>query len=347
MHRSGPHRYGIAVVLVLAGLVNSCTGRSTPDPPVSPARESPVPPLRGSVSTFAAPAFFRWFNQLTVHQDIAAELQVVGSGESIRRFLAGQVDFAATESPPSPQEIRSAPRGLVAFPVMAGAIAIAYNLPGCDLHLKRAQLVAIYLGEVTNFAELGCTDQPITVLHRAGASGTTANFTASLAAFSPAWRQGPGSGRKVRWPVGQAVVGSDGMATALTKIRGSIGYVEAAYVRAPLRAAALRDANGALVRPDAAATTKALAAIRLDDRLLGGNPDPAEGYPIVNFSWMLMPSRGLGTALRPLETSLRHMLSQAGQDDAERLGYVPLPTELRQRALRQLNQLRADGGDSG
>ena len=335
-----------AAALVLASLLTGCTGGSMQLPLPPPEDAPPSTPLRGASSTFAAQAVLRWFNQLAVHQGIEAELEVVGSGESIRSFLAGQVDFAATDSPPSPQEIRSAPQGLVAFPVTAGAIAIAYNLPGCDLRLKREQLAAIFLGEVTNFAELGCADQPITVLHRAAASGTTANVTASLAAFSLAWRQGPGSGRQVRWPVGRSVVGSDGMATALKDTLGGIGYVEAAYVRAPLQAAALQNGNGELVRPDATAAAQALAAIRLDDRLLGGNPDPQQGYPIVNFSWMLVPSRGLGSRLAPLKTSLSYILSQAGQDDAERLGYVPLPPELRKRALRQFGQLRSqtDGG---
>ena len=208
-------------VLTLAALLAGCSGGSTENP----TGGSAPPPLRGATSTFAASAFLRWFNQLAVHPGIFAELEVLGSGASIRSFLAGQVDFAVTDSPPSPKEIGSAPQGLVAFPVTAGAIAIAYNLPGCDLRLKREQLVAIYLAEVTNFAELGCADRPITVLYRAESSGSTANFSASLAAFSPAWRKGPGSGRKLRWPVGRAVLGSDGMATALKETPGSIGYV--------------------------------------------------------------------------------------------------------------------------
>jgi phosphate transport system substrate-binding protein len=59
------------------------------------------------------------------------------------------------------------------------------------------------------------------------------------------------------------------------------------------------------------------------------------GYPIVSFSWMLVPSRSLGARLAPLKTSLSYILSQPAQDDAELLGYVPLPAELRELALRQ------------
>ena len=140
MSRVWPHVRTCAA-LALAALLTGCSGGSTENP----TGGSPPIPLRGATSTFAASAFLRWFNQLAVHPGIFAELEVIGSGASIRSFLAGQVDFAVTDSPPSPKEIGSAPQGLVAFPVTAGAIAIAYNLPGCDLRLKREQLVAIYL----------------------------------------------------------------------------------------------------------------------------------------------------------------------------------------------------------
>lgn len=326
-------RWSRLVAPVLAVLAPGC---SAPPPPAAPAA------LSGAVSSFSSQAFFLWFNQLAVHENVNSELEVVGSGEAIRAFLNGSVDFAATDSAPSKRELQTAPRGMRAFPVTAGAIAVAYNLPGCDLRLSREQLVQVFLGELTNFAQLGCVNQPITVLHRSAASGSTANFTASLAAFSPAWRQGPGVGRQVSWPVGRAVKGSDGMAIALADTPGAIGYVEAAYVRSPLQAAALQARSGQWVRPDADAAAQALASIPLDQHLLGSNPDPAAGYPIVNFSWMLVPTRRLGPQVALLKTSLQFILSQAGQDDAERLGYVPLPEPLRERALRQLNHLRTE-----
>jgi phosphate transport system substrate-binding protein len=324
----------IAAAAALAGLCAACAARG-PAPGDAPAN------LRGAVSTFSAQAFFRWFNQLAVRRNLNSELEVVGSGASIRQFLEGQVHFAATDSAPAPAEVRAAPRGLVAIPVTAGAIAVAYNAPGCNLRLSREQLAQVFLGQLTDFAQLGCAPQPITVLHRSSASGTTANFTASLAAFSPAWRRGPGVGRQVRWPVGRSIDSSDAMAAALNSTPGSIGYVEAAYVRAPLRAAALQNRRGEFLQPDAVHAARALASIQLNDQLLGSNPDPPQGYPIVNFSWMLVPARGLGAQLPALKTSLNFILSQAGQDDAERLGYVPLPQAVRQRALRQLGQLQA------
>lgn len=305
-----------------------------------PAADSDQPTvLEGSTSTFSAQAYYRWFNQLAVRENVNSELAVVGSGESIRRFLEGSVQFAGTDSPPSAQEIRGAAKGVLAFPVTAGAIAVAYNLPGCELRLSRTQLADLFLGRITNFAALGCRDQPINLLHRRDSSGSTANFTATLSAINPEWRRGPGTGRVVSWPVGQAVDGSDGMATALAVTPGSVGYVESLYIRAPLQAAALENRAGRFVRPDATSGAQALAHISLDNRLLGSNPDPPVGYPIVSLNWMLVPANGSAERLPALRTSLAYILSRAGQDDAELLGYVPLPSELRQRALRQLDRL--------
>lgn len=296
--------------------------------------------LDGSVSTFAAQAYFRWFNQLAVSENVNVELAAVGSGESIRGFLAGEVDFAGTDSPPSDAEIKAAPEGLLAFPVTAGAVAVVYNLPGCELRLSRSQLVDLFLGKITNFAVLGCQAQPITLLHRRDSSGTTANFTASLAAVSSQWRQAYGAGRLVAWPVGQSVDGSDGMGRALAATVGSIGYIESLYTRFPLQAAYLQNRAGNFVRPDPTSGASALSSIELDSRLLGANPDPPSGYPIINLNWMLVPVSGSAARLPALKTSLSYILSQAGQDDAEQLGYLPLPGSLRELALGQLNKLK-------
>jgi phosphate transport system substrate-binding protein len=326
------HRLGLLTLAVL--LLGGCAAQ-----PVPPVELPEATVLNGSASTSFSQIYFRWFNQLAVRDNVNVELSVVGSGEGIRRFLAGEIDFAGIDTPPSPQEIKEEARDLVAFPVTAGAIAVAYNLPGCDLRLSRKQLIDLFLGRITNFASLGCQNQPITVLHRRDSSGSTVTFTSALAAISPEWRQGPGAGRLVSWPVGQAVNGSDGMATMLSTTLGSVGYIESTYIRAPLQAAALQNRQGQFVRPDRSSGALALASFVLDSRLLGMAPDPASGYPIVNLNWMIAHTSGSSDRLQALKTSLTYILSQAGQDDAEQLGFVALPASIRERARGQLSRL--------
>ena len=296
--------------------------------------------LNGTSSTFGLQAYLRWFNQLAVNEDIYAEIESMGSGKSISTLLKGTNDFAGTDDPPSSEEVKKAPKGLLAFPVTAGAIAIAYNAPGCDLRLRRSQLAGIFLGKIDNCSQVGCNDLPITVLHRAGKSGSTESFTSALSSMDQDWKNGPGNGRLVNWPIGLAVKGSDGMATALNSTPGSIGYIESAYVREPLQVAALENRQGKFVRPTQEAASAAVSTIRLNERLVGKNPDPNLGYPIVTLNWMLVPARGLGNNTVALRRSLEFILSSQGQDDAERLGYVPLPDQVRELGLRQLSRLK-------
>ena len=328
-------RLRILVFAALTPTLFSCSLQPSQVP-----QDDQVLELRGSSSSFAAPAYWRWFNGLAVRENINADLSVMGSGDSIRQFLKNQVDFAGTDSAPTNHEIKSAKRGLLAFPVTAGAIAIAYNHPGCKLKLNRQQLVQVFLGKLRDFAQLGCAPQSISLLHREDASGSTANLTATLASVSPVWKQGPGAGRLVRWPQGTGVRGSDGMVERLLSTPGAIGYIEATYVRLPLQSAALQNQSGSFQMPTAAASAEALGHLQLDKNLFGGNPDPMRGYPIVSMNWMLVPRQGLGKHAEGLRTSLRYILSQAGQDDAEMLGYVPIPSSIRVRALSNVSQIQ-------
>ena len=296
--------------------------------------------LVGTSSPESANAYYRWFNQLEVRQGVNADLKLDDLGTNVTRLSSGRIQFAGVDIAPSDQELKVVSDGVLAFPVTGMAIAVAYNQPNCQLKLTRALLVELFLGKIRNFSELGCPDQPVTLLYRGDASAATAHFTASLAALSPIWRNGPGSGRRVSWPSGAAVQGAAGMANALAATPGSIGYLESSFLRAPLQSAALQNRNGQFVRPDIRSAALSISTIKLDNRLLGSSADPSSGYPIVNLSWMLVPKKGLATNLPAVKTSLAYILSGAGQDDAELLGYIRLPADLRQKSLSQLGSLQ-------
>jgi len=95
------------------------------------------------------------------------------------------VDFAATDTPVSSKDRQAIKRGAVEIPLTAGAIAIAYNLPGCQLKLSQGQLAGIFLGTIKNYKELGCSDQTITVVHRSDGSGTTYILSDAAQAQAP------------------------------------------------------------------------------------------------------------------------------------------------------------------
>ena len=287
--------------------------------------------LSGAGASFPAAIYQRWFQDLA-GQGVKVNYQSVGSGAGVRQFSAGTVDFAASDAPMKADEISKVARGVLQIPMTAGAIAVAYNNPGCELKLSQQQLAEIFLGKITNYSELGCPNKPITVVHRSDGSGTTYNFTKHLAAISDAWKNGPGNAKTVAWPTGVGAKGNEGVAAQLNQVDGGLGYVETAYAKGKLQAAALTNASGQLVKPSSDTESEALASIDLGPELTGGNPNPLKGYPIVTFTWILAYKSGNGAKADLLKKAFNFMLSEQAQGQAPQLGYVTMPAAVIEQA---------------
>ena len=294
--------------------------------------------LSAAGASFPAAIYQRWFQDLTP-QAINVNYQSVGSGAGVRQFTAGTVDFGASDKPMKPAAIAKVSRGVVQIPMTAGAIAVAYNNPGCELKLTQKQLAGIFLGTITNYSELGCADKAIKVVHRSDGSGTTYNFTKHLAAISPEWDKSVGYDKSVKWPTGVGAKGNEGVAAQLTQIGGGLGYVELAYVKGNLQAAAVQNASGAQVKPTNATASEALGSIDLGPDLIGGNPNPKGGYPIVTFTWVLAYKTGNNDKTPLLKKTFDFMLSEEAQSKAPELGYVSLPAEVVSKAKAAANSI--------
>ena len=269
-------------------------------------------------------------------RNVRVNYQSVGSGAGVRQFISRTVDFAASDVPMSAAEISKVPQGVVQIPMTAGAIAVAYNLKGCTLKLSQAQLAQVFLGKINNFSQLGCAAKQIKVVRRSDGSGTSANFTAHLAAISPEWKTSVGAGKTVKWPTGIGAKGNEGVAAQLLQVEGALGYVEAAFVKPPLQAAALSNASGEHVKPDRGSEATALAAIPLGADLTGSNPNPSKGYPLVNLSWILLYQRGNGAKLEALNKTFTYALSNEAQAMAPELGFISLPEAVLQQSRAAL-----------
>ncbi len=316
--------------------------------------------INGAGASFPAPIYQTWAQEFAKkNPNIQINYQSVGSGAGRRQFVARTVDFGATDSVPRAEEISqiegeaNPPKGMVAVPMVGGAVVAAYNIPGVgpELRLSRLALVNIFLGKIKNWNDSllaglnpGVTlpDLPITVVHRSDGSGTTDIFTTHLNAISPEWRQKVGRGASVNWPVGVGARGNEGVSEQIKQIAGSIGYVEFGYAKLNnLNIARLENRSGKFVTPKVETEQAALAKIQLDERLLGVDPDPAgeDSYPIVGYTWILAykvyPKPETAKAVREF---LRYGLTD-GQSFAEQLGYVPLPEETRQKALAALDNI--------
>ena len=297
--------------------------------------------LNGAGATFPAPIYQKWFADLAAKNGPRVNYQSVGSGAGIRQFQAGTVDFGASDDPIDPAEAAKVSKGVVQIPMVGGSIAIAYNKPGCDLKLTQKQVADIFLGNIKDWKELKCSPGPISVAYRSDGSGTTYAFTNSLSDWSADFKKGIGTGKSVQWPVGSGGKGNEGVASVLQNSQGSIGYLNQAFVKGPLKAAAVQNKAGQFVKPTAASGAAGLAGIRLDSNNAGEatNPPGNNAYPIVTLTWVLAYKTGNGDKLDDIQKAFNFMLSKPAQEQADNLGYVPLPAGIQSRSMAAVKQL--------
>ena len=294
--------------------------------------------LNGAGATFPAMLYQNWFQSFAKDTGNRVNYQAVGSGAGVRQFKAKTVDFGASDGAVS--DAKQPAEGMVHIPMTGGAIVPAYNLPGCDAKMTQTQLADVYLGKITNWSEFGCSDTLIRTIHRSDGSGTTKGFTNSLSAFSPEWEEKVGTGKAVNWPTGIGAKGNSGVAAQIKNTPGSIGYVNYGYVRNGLQQVAIQNKAGNYVKASAETASAGLGEIILDDQLRGADANPAgeNAYPIVSLTWILAyPEYEKNDHLKEV---LRYALTPTQQAKADSLGYVPLPENLRQKALAAVETLK-------
>jgi phosphate transport system substrate-binding protein len=313
--------------------------------------------IRGAGSTFVYPVLSKWSREYRAAlarggdfpaangglddppASSALEYEPIGSLAGTMRLKERAVDFGASEMPLRSAEL--AQLGLAQFPLVIGGVVVAINVDGVSsgqLKLSGAALADIFLGRITRWTDpalaalnpgLRLPDAPITVVHRADGSGTTFNLTDYLSKVSPDWASRVGSALLVRWPVGVAAKGNEGVAQAVKMTRNSIGYVEHAQAtQAGLAHALVQNRAGRFVRPESASFQAAAAsadwARTSDFHLLLTDAAGEQSYPITATVFVLMPKTGARARTRAALEFFKWSLER-GSGIAAALGYVPLP----------------------
>merc|ERR1711939_950885 len=220
--------------------------------------------LNGAGATFPAPLYQKWFQELARAGGPRVNYQAVGSGAGVRQMIAGTSDFGASDKPLSAAKRGKIKRGVIQIPMTGGTIAVGYNKPGCDLKLTQKQVAEIFLGKINNYSQLGCKPGKITVAYRSDGSGTTFAFTNAVAAWSANFKSDIGVGKSVNWPVGSGGKGNSGVAGVIKNTVGALGYVNQAYVKGSIKAAAIQNKDGNYVKPTSKNGSAGLAGIKLD-----------------------------------------------------------------------------------
>jgi len=199
--------------------------------------------ITGAGATFPYPVYAKWAEAYKKETGIGLNYQSIGSSGGIRQINNKTVTFGATDAPVSGENLDK--MGQVQFPAIIGGTVPVVNLDGFkpgELRITGPVMAEVFMGTISKWNDLKLValnpgkrlpDQPITVVHRADGSGTTFNWTDYLTTVSKEWADRVGRGAAVKWPASTSVggKGNEGVAANVNRIKGSIGYVEYAYVK--------------------------------------------------------------------------------------------------------------------
>ena len=300
----------------------------------------------GAGATFPFPIYSKWAEAYKAQTGIGLNYQSIGSGGGIKQIKAKTVDFGASDMPLKIEDLDR--EELVQFPVIIGGVVPVVNIEGVaagQLKLTAEVVANIYLGKITkwNDATIAALNpdvklpaQDITVVHRSDGSGTTFLFTDWLSKTNPEWKEKVGAAAALKWPLGIGGKGNEGVAAMVLQSKGSIGYVEYAYVkRNKMTYAQLKNRDGKFVLPDdltfkAAADgaewtgTNGMATLLTDQK--GQN-----AWPITGASFIIMHKKQQDPLVGKAVLKFFNWAFNNGAKMSEDLDYVHLPKALQDK----------------
>jgi phosphate transport system substrate-binding protein len=315
--------------------------------------------ITGAGASFPYPIYVKWAEGYKAATGNGLNYQSIGSSGGIRQIKAKTVTFGATDAPMSGEDLEK--EGLVQFPAIIGGTVPVLNLDGFkpgELRITGSVLADMFMGKIANWNDPKIAalnpgkklpDQAITVVHRADGSGTTFNFTDYLTAVSKDWSATVGKGAAVKWPAASSVggKGNEGVAANVNRVKGSLGYVEYAYVKKnSMTYMQLQNADGKYVAPDD--LTFAAAASGADWMSVPGmgvsmvNAKGANSWPISTASFILMYKQPADKAAAAEAIKFFDWAFLNGKKMAQDLDYVALPdsltTQIRAKVWTQIQK---------
>ncbi|WP_174221114.1 phosphate ABC transporter substrate-binding protein PstS [Polynucleobacter necessarius] len=298
--------------------------------------------ITGAGASFPYPIYTKWAEAYKAKTGSSLNYQSIGSSGGIKQIKAKTVDFGASDNPVKFEALEK--DGLVQFPAIIGGVVPVINVDGIkpyELKLSPDTLSDIFQGAITNWNDkrvvlnnpgMKMPNLPITVVHRADGSGTTAIFTNYLAKVSQNWKEAVGEGAAVKWPADSSVggKGNEGVAANVSRVKGAIGYVEYAYAKKnKLISVSLKNKDGQFVKPDD--TSFAAAAAGTDWSRIPGmgtfitNASGANSWPITGASFILMYKNPENKANSAEVLKFFDFAFKEGKKMALDLDYVPMP----------------------
>jgi phosphate transport system substrate-binding protein len=318
-----------------------------------------VKELTGAGATFPYPLYSKMFSEYDKTCGVKVNYQSIGSGGGIRQLQQQTVDFGGSDGIMTEKQEQEAKGGKVLHvPTVAGAVVVAYNLPGVgktQLKLTPDVLADIYLKKIKSWSDgrikalnpsAKLPSQDIAVVHRSDGSGTTFIFTSYLSKVSSEWKDKVGNATSVNWPGDIGGKGNEGVANSVKQIPGAIGYVELAYAEQnKIPYAQLRNKAGKYMQPslDSAAKAADVADLPDDMEVMVTDSSNPQAYPITGFTWLLIYENQADAAKADAVAQLAWWMIHDGEKFAKPLGYAPLQGAAVKKAENLLKKIKAGG----
>ena len=148
----------------------------------TPAADNTASDLTGSVTMAGSTSMEKLANALSEsfmaeYPGVTVNAEFTGSGAGIESLIAGSVDIGnSSRSLKDEEKSQGAVENVVAIDGIGVIVDPDNGLDG----LTKEQLVDIYTGNISNWSELGGTDEPIVVVGREAGSGTRDGFESIL-----------------------------------------------------------------------------------------------------------------------------------------------------------------------
>jgi len=299
--------------------------------------------INGAGATFPYPVYGKWAHAYNKETGVRLNYQAIGSGGGIKQIKAKTVDFGASDAPLKPEALDAA--GLMQYPMIMGGVVPVVNIKGIganQLVLSGDVLADIYLNKITKWNDkrikklnpsVNLPDDAIAVVHRADGSGTTWIFTNYLTKVSADWAKNIGNNKAVSWPTGLGGKGNQGVAAFVSKVPGSVGYVEYAYaLQNHMSSVRLVNQAGHAVAPTAenfqAAAAGADWAHAKGYYMVLTNQPGAKSWPITGASFILMYKKQANAATAKEVLKFFDWSYKNGSKMAMDLDYVPMPKKV-------------------
>ena len=338
---------GLLAIVVAAGLIVSA------DAGVARSTDGNVV---GAGSSFAAPLMTAWYQYYNPKAGVNVSYNSIGSGGGIAAITARTVDFGATDAPLTADQFANC-KNCIQIPVLLGATAVLYNLPGVSQQLKLTGPVIadIYMGKITQWndtriralnAGVDLPDTKITPAYRSDGSGTSYNFTDYLSKVSSEFSSKVGKSTQPPFPLGVGARGSSGVAGVVKNTPGAIGYADVAYALTnKLRFAKVRNKAGVFATPGiraAAAAASTIKTVPPDNAISIVDPPVTKktklAYPISTFTWVIVPLEAKNA--KELKQFFLFTISKPGQQLGLKLLYAPIPDVVRVAAAKSIAKVK-------